>query len=134
MVTRLKNELKVISGAFDHSFIEATKTIHINLKNPFYNLTLELGPQTFFPFMPPLFKFTPKSDESAMISLFDLKRATFEDLMLEHWHPSIKVVDIAERAEIFIRKNVTRVADVPGKLIKIVNAKKISNLVKMIIG
>ena len=134
MVTRIKNELKVISGAFDHSFIETTKTIHIYLKNPFYNLTLELGPQTSFPFMPPLFKFTPKGDESAFISLFDLKRATFEDLMLEHWHPSIKIVDVAERAEVFIRKNVTRVGDVPGKLIKMVNAKKVSDIVKMIIG
>jgi len=134
VITRIKNELKVISGAFDHSFIEATKTIHIYLKNSFYNLTLELGPQTFFPFMPPLFKFTPKSNESEIISLFDLKRATFEDLMLEHWHPSIKIVDIAERAEVFIRKNVTRVGDVPGKLIKMVNAKKVSDIVKMIIG
>jgi hypothetical protein len=134
VVTRIKNELKVISGAFDHSFIEVTKTIHIYLKNPFYNLTLELGPHTFFPFMPPLFKFTAKSEESAIISLFDLKRATFEDLMLEHWHPSIKIVDIAERAEVFIRKNVTRVTDVPGKLIKIVNAKKVSDIVKKIIG
>lgn len=134
VVTRIKNELKVISGAFDHSFIETTKTIHIYLKNPFYNLTLELGPKTFFPFMPPLFKFTAKSNESTMISLFDLKRATFEDLMLEHWHPSIKIVDIAERAEVFIKKNVTRVSDVPGKLIKMVNAKKVSDIVKMIIG
>lgn len=134
VVTRIKNELKVIAGAFDHSYIEATKTIHIYLKNPFYNLTLELGPKTFFPFMPPLFKFTAKSNESTMISLFDLKRATFEDLMLEHWHPSIKIVDIAERAEVFIKKNVTRVSDVPGKLIKMVNAKKVSDIVKIIIG
>jgi hypothetical protein len=52
--------------------------------------------------MPPLFKFTPKANEESMISLFDLKRATFEDLMLEHWHPSIKVVDIAEKADEFI--------------------------------
>jgi hypothetical protein len=53
--------------------------------------------------------------------------------MLEHWHPSIKIVDIAERAEEFIRKNVTRVTDVPGKLIKIVNGKSVTEIVKKIV-
>ena len=69
-----------------------------------------------------------------MISLFDLKRATFEDLMLEHWHPSIKVVDIAEKADEFILKNVASVSEVPGKLLKMVNGKNISDIVKRIIA
>ncbi len=56
--------------------------------------------------MPPVFKFQPKGDENAIISLFDLKRASFEDLMLEHWHPSIKISDIAEKGEEFIRKKI----------------------------
>jgi hypothetical protein len=65
-----------------------------------------MGPKTHFPFMPPVFKFQPKGDENAIISLFDLKRASFEDLMLEHWHPSIKISDIAEKGEEFIRKKI----------------------------
>jgi len=131
--TRIRNELKVLTGVFDHSYISQTRTLHVYLKNVHYNLTLELGPKTQFPFMPPLFKFQAKANEDTMISLFDLKRATFEDLMLEHWHPSIKIVDIAERAEEFIRKNVTRVTDVPGKLIKIVNGKSVTEIVKKIV-
>ena len=110
-------------AGIDHSYISTTRTLHVYLKNPHYNLTLELGPRSQFPFMPPLFKFVPKCDETSVISLFDLKRATFEDLMLEHWHPSIKIIDIVERGEIFLKKNVSRINEVPGKLVKFVNGK-----------
>ena len=68
------------------------------------------------------------------MSIFDLKKATFEDLMLEHWHPSIKIIDIVERSEIFLRKNVSPVYEVPGKLLKFVNAKSMSQTLKFIIA
>ncbi len=53
--------------------------------------------------MPPLIKIVGKSED--YISLFDMQKVTFEDIMREHWHPSIKVVDILERAVEFVSKN-----------------------------
>jgi hypothetical protein len=44
--TRIKNELKLLTGVYDFSDIQTTKTLHVYLKNKYYNLTLELGPKS----------------------------------------------------------------------------------------
>jgi hypothetical protein len=67
--------------------------------------------------MPPKIGITVK-DPSICLSLFDLRQASFEDIMKEHWHPSIRLSDIAEKTISFVEKNLIPVTEVPGKITK----------------
>lgn len=44
-------------------------------------------------------------DKQSNFSLFEFNKLKFEDIMKEHWHPSIKIIDITERVQDFIKKN-----------------------------
>ena len=50
--------------------------------------------------------------------MFDLQQANFEDIMKEHWHPSIKLGDIIEKSSNFVERYLVPVEHVPGKIIK----------------
>jgi uncharacterized protein with ParB-like and HNH nuclease domain len=50
--------------------------------------------------------------------LFDFNKLNFEDFMKELWHPSIKLVDIAERVSDFVDKNLAPIKDIPSGLIR----------------
>lgn len=63
------------------------------LKQSRATITIDMG-AVRFPFEEPLVKIAP---EPRTVSQYDLSQVTFEDVMREHWHPSIKLVDIAER-------------------------------------
>jgi hypothetical protein len=50
--------------------------------------------------------------------MFDLQQATFEDIMREHWHPSIRIGDIIERAKGMLDRMMVPMEEVPGKVLK----------------
>lgn len=56
--------------------------------------------------------------------------------MREHWHPSLKIVDILERTVEFVGRNVVKMTggSVPGKVVKKVHGKGAWEVVKGIIG
>lgn len=87
--------------------LDSVATIHIDLSK-------------HFPFDSPGINIDLKEEE-LYYSLFDLKYASFEDIMREHWHPSIKVVDIAEKAVEFVHKNTIEIEKVPHKLTRLVH-------------
>ena len=60
-------------------------------------VSVDMSKGTLFPFAPPLIKIELKEASNSYISLFDLQQASFEDIMKEHWHPSIKLGDIIEK-------------------------------------
>jgi len=62
------------------------------------NIKLDLSKH--FPFEAPLISIDLK-DKELYFSLHNLEAITFEDVMKEHWHPSIKIVDIAEKTLLF---------------------------------
>ena len=64
-----------------------------------------------FPFEAPRIIIDVREKEN-YVSQFDLRYATFEDIMKEHWHPSIKLVDIAERTLKFIEKNLMPASEI----------------------
>jgi hypothetical protein len=87
-------------------------------------VSVDMSKKTLFPFAPPQIKIELKeATNESYISLFDLQHATFEDIMKEHWHPSIKLGDIIEKTTIFIEKYMVPIEKVPGKIIKRVHGK-----------
>lgn len=79
---------------------------------------VDMSKKTLFPFAPPQIKIELKESASSYISLFDLQQATFEDIMKEHWHPSIKLGDIIEKSSEFVERYLVPIDKVPGKVIK----------------
>jgi hypothetical protein len=61
--------------------------------------------------------------------LFDLQHANFEDIMKEHWHPSIKLGDIIEKSSNFVERYLVPIENVPGKIIKRVHGNE--SLIKL---
>lgn len=51
-----------------------------------------------FPFYPPKILFSWNLDDL----LFDVNKLTFEEILQESWHPSLRVIDVIERVEEFI--------------------------------
>ncbi len=80
-------------------------------------MSLDLSKKTLFPFSNPVIKIELK-DVSEYVSMFDIRMASFEDIMREHWHPSIKLGDIIEKTSLFIENNLIPVDQVPGKVLK----------------
>lgn len=66
--------------------------------------TIRLDLSKLFPFDAPEISIEIKDDES-YFTLMDLKLVTFEDVMREYWHPSIKIVDIAEKSREYVKKH-----------------------------
>ena len=60
-------------------------------------------------------------EEELYFSLYDFKQVTFEDVMREYWHPSIKIVDIAEKSIEFVKKNAIPFEKVPNRFARIVH-------------
>ena len=57
-----------------------------------------MSKKTMFPFSHPIVKIELKEAAKDYLSLFDIQQATFEDIMKEHWHPSIRLGDIIEKS------------------------------------
>lgn len=43
--------------------------------------------------------------------------------MKEHWHPSIKLVDIAEKTKVFVEKNVMNIENESNTFVKWIHHK-----------
>lgn len=85
------------------------------------SIILDLG-STQFPFVAPRIIFDVK-DGSNHLSLKDIRQATFEDIMKEHWHPSIKLVDIAEKSMAYVGRNLMPITELTsGKWIQWVHS------------
>lgn len=79
-------------------------------------IRLDLSKQ--FPFEAPLISIELR-DEEIYYSMYNLERVSFEDVMREHWHPSIKLADIAEKSIEFANKNIVKIKTMPHSLTKI---------------
>lgn len=88
-------ELKNLSQAgIDHRYEPQRRLVILQGKD-LVTITIDLG-TTNFPFVAPNIAIVIK-EPTNYITLFDLTQASFEDIMKEHWHPSIKLADIAEK-------------------------------------
>ena len=105
-------ELKNLGlSSIEHKYDEKRKLIIIMDK--IANLSLDLSKS--FPFEPPKIKIEMKEPLS-YYCLYDLKKVSFVDIMKEHWHPSIKLVDIAEKTVEFTKKNTIKLGDLKHSL------------------
>ena len=73
-----------------------------------------------FPFEAPIIRMELKDKESQM-SLFDFNNLKFEDIMKEHWHPSIKISDIAENVVDFIDRHSAPYRSIPAGVPKYIH-------------
>eukprot|EP00347_Sterkiella_histriomuscorum_P017555 403348889 len=90
--TRILNELKSLeSSSIKYKYDPSTRTVIVLDK--LSTITLDLSKS--FPFDAPLISIELK-EPALYYSMFNLDNVSFEDIMREHWHPSIKLVDIAE--------------------------------------
>jgi len=64
-----------------------------------------------YPFDPPIIHID--APQGSKYSIFDYSKLRFDDFMLEHWNPSIKVGDILERAFEFVKQNQTNEVECP---------------------
>lgn len=82
------------------------------------NIRLDLS--NAFPFDSPRILIELKN-ASDYFSLFDFSQVSFEQIMKEHWHPSIKLQDIIEKTSDFVARNITNVSEVPNNVSKIIH-------------
>lgn len=71
-----------------------------------------------FPFMAPKIVLNVNDALESHLSQFDIRQATFEDIMKEHWHPSIRLVDIAEKSMAFCERSMMPVEQIQSSLIR----------------
>ncbi len=110
-------ELKNLDlSTIQHKYDDLTKIILIIDKAA--NIRLDLSKS--FPFDAPDISIELKEEEF-YFTLMDLKLATFEDVMREYWHPSIKIVDIAEKSREYVKKHAILIEKVPFKMIRIMH-------------
>jgi hypothetical protein len=75
-----------------------------------------------FPFVAPKILIEVK-DPSNYVSLLDVQKASFEDIMKEHWHPSIRLSDIADKTMGFVERNLMPKDETKNFLVKKVHSK-----------
>ena len=111
---RLGNEIRILSqskfrncftyndsnGIFIFTFnMKVTEIANSNMKEKDdLNFKIMINTKDWFPFFPPSISF----DWNAKHILFDVNKLTFEEIMQESWHPSLRIIDIIERSEAFI--------------------------------
>ena len=94
-------ELKALElSALQYHYEEGRKQVIVKARA---TIMIDLG-SVRFPFEAPLIKIEVYQ-ASKLVCQYDIAFATFEDIMKEHWHPSIKLVDIVERTIKFLEKN-----------------------------
>lgn len=70
--------------------------------------TIKLDLSRSFPFDAPSINIELKDNER-YYALYNMEQLSFEDVMREHWHPSIKLADIAEKTVSFVEKNIIKI-------------------------
>lgn len=96
-------ELKGLTAqGIEHKYDAARKTVFLQ-KGPF-KVYIDLG-VNHFPFVAPKIVLDVKAAMADHLSQFDIRQATFEDIMKEHWHPSIRLADIAEKSLTFCERS-----------------------------
>ena len=97
-------------------------------------ITIDLS--NSFPFLPPSINYDMQENKQLYYSLQNLEQIKFETIMKEHWHPSIKLLDIAEKSISYLNRNAVEMPHIPSILAKcshnLANSK--SPLLKLIMG
>ncbi|CDW74236.1 UNKNOWN [Stylonychia lemnae] len=115
--TRINNELKNLQNtAINFKYDDTSMTLYV--LDELANIKLDLSHH--FPFDAPLISIELK-DKELFYSLHNLENITFEDIMKEHWHPSIKILDIAEKTLLFTKKNTVKVKFITNMITKLTN-------------
>jgi len=107
------------ASGITYHYDEASK--RVVLRQVKATITIDMG-AVRFPFEAPVLKIVP---EPRTVSQYDLAHVSFEDVMREHWHPSIKLVDIAERTMQFVDRSLMPPEEVSGWL-----GKRVDKLVR----
>jgi ubiquitin-protein ligase len=91
-----------------YKFEQSQRKIYSESK--FFKVVIDLSKD--YPFFPPKIYLQPKSEFNETFSLFDFERLKFEDIMKEHWHPSIKIQDVIEKSIDFSDKNACPISEI----------------------